>query len=850
MRISFLPSTQFRSVRIVGLCCIILVLLSCVAEAQSHTGLIHGVVIDASTRRPLAGATIQVVGREGMGTTADGDGRFRFSVPVGEYSLRTTYVGYTTVVTTDIVVSTGRPAQVTITLREEAVSMNGVVVQADYFSSGKNTNVVSSIGLQAEEIKRSPGSAMDMMRIMHILPGVASSNDYNNELLVRGGSPNENLTVMDHVEIPSTNHYPNEFNSGGPINMVNVDLIEDITFSTGGFGAQYGDKLSSAMDITIREGDRRRALATNVGFNMAGFSAVLEGGFAQERGSWLVSVRKSFLEVADEIVGLSSIGLTSIPRYWDAQWKVVYDLSNVHRIQFSGIYGDDRILFAGESDETRMEKAGMQDSVGVATVDFHSRQYAAGLSLRSLWSEHTYTVLTLAGIGNSYWSDVRMDYTARRFTADGRVSDTQVLNARHVFDEASNQSEGIFKLDGVTTPHPAHEIAFGAQVKFNLPFLATTSWDNDTARYDLDGNGDFEREVVTRGGYIDLALPTFDEQKLSAYLSDRIRLFDALHVTLGLRADHFTYSGKSVVSPRMSGSLRVLPSTSLNISYGEYSQTLAYPLYMDRRNTGVNRHLDNSHARHIVAGIEHIMDGGLKATVEVYEKSFRDLPVSEEFLHDDDPTFRSDRTLSIGEGTSRGVEFFLQKKLVDDFFGTISYSISETRWKDPRVHPRSEYYTAPYDYPQILTVVLGTVVHGLRTSLDSQPWFVRYPSYLLPFADNMEFGLRYRFSSGTPYTPRTYLSTEQHREGGLAWGTGTWVRTRDINGARHPDYQRLDLTWLSRWNLSSWNLALYLSVQNVLNTKNVAGIRYNDDGTRDTVYQWAFFPIAGLEIEF
>ncbi len=152
---------------------------------------------------------------------------------------------------------------------------------------------------------------MDVQRVVQNLPGIASSNDNVNELIVRGGAPYENLTVMEGMEIPSINHYPNEFNSAGPINMINIDFVEDVQFSAGGFPVQYSDKMSSVMDITIREGDRNKGFASNTGFNMAGFGTLMEGSLADGRGSWIFSARQSFLEVIDKLVGMSALSLDS-----------------------------------------------------------------------------------------------------------------------------------------------------------------------------------------------------------------------------------------------------------------------------------------------------------------------------------------------------------------------------------------------------------------------------------------------------------------------------------------------------------------------------------------------------------
>lgn len=159
-----------------------------------------------------------------------------------------------------------------------------MTVSATYFNRNSELSLLSVNDYDRAEVKRQPGSVQDVQRVVQNLPGVASSNDNVNELIVRGGAPSENLTVMEGMEIPSINHYPNEFNSAGPINMINIDLVEDVQFSAGGFPAQYGDKMSSVMDITIREGDRNKDFASNTGFNMAGIGTLMEGRLDDGKG--------------------------------------------------------------------------------------------------------------------------------------------------------------------------------------------------------------------------------------------------------------------------------------------------------------------------------------------------------------------------------------------------------------------------------------------------------------------------------------------------------------------------------------------------------------------------------------
>jgi hypothetical protein len=822
--------------------------------AQERYGEITGQVRDGNTQEPLAGVSVVVVEVPAFGAATDTGGYFRIkNIDVGEYSLKVSLIGYKPAVITNVVVSTGRSAKVSIKLEESAVTLQGVNVQADYFGRAGAISPISTIGLDGAEVKRSPGSVQDMQRIVANLPGIANSNDQNNDLIVRGGSPNENLTIMDYIEIPSTNHYPNQFNSGGPINMVNVDLIQDIQFSSGGFPAAYGDKMSSVLNVTTREGDRNRSFASNTGFNMAGFGTVMEGGINEGRGSWIVSARKSFLEALDDVVGLSSIGLTAIPRYWDTQGKVVYDLSHSQQLIFSGIYGDDKIGEAGKPTKKNLSMAGRADSSAIGSFDFASKQYALGLSLKSLWGTKGYSVLTLSGIGNQYRVNTSDDYIIRSYDNTGEVINYRVMNSRETFRmEATEVLTGV-KYEFFYQPHTAHEISAGVNYLTTWKFDDFSTWVPDTMRYDFNHDGRFESGPVTFPvGEVTHRYGFGDQSKWYAYASDKIRLIPSLTLTLGERYDHFSFSEKGNFSPRVSLSYELIPMlTRINLAYGEYYQTQSLPLYADNRNIGYNQHLENSHSRHFVAGIEHILDEGLKVSVEAYYKNYDKLPVDEEFIYySTDNTFRSDKILNVGKRKSYGIEFFLQQKQVKDYYGTVSYTYSKTVERDPRLPQQVDQYPFTYDYPHIFTLIMGKVIKGTRAGLDEMPFYIKYPSMILPISDDMEVSFKFHYQTGRPYTPMVFMTDRQYRIGGGLWSRGGWINGDQINSARYPDYHRLDFQWISRYHLNGWNIEVFMVIQNLYNRGNVLDINYRSDGTTEYLYQFSFFPVGGIAIEF
>lgn len=820
---------------------LVFLLLSFVNAQNSK---ITGKVIDVKTGQSLIGANVLVLQLDNRGAASNENGQFEINVPVGSYSIKVSLLGYKTTVKTDVIVRSGRDAYVLVKLSESALELDQVTVTADYFDKSIIENNLSAMGLEAEEIKRSPGSMQDFQRILQGMAGVSFSNDQNNELLVRGGAPNENLTVLDGMEIHSTNHYPNEFNSGGPINMINTDLIQDIKFSTGGFISKYGDKLSSVMSIETREGTRLHGFNSNINMSMAGAGAVMEGHLG-EKGSWIFSARKSYIDL---IAG--SVGLTAVPRYYDAQFKVAYELSNRHKLSWSGIYGNDKIDIEGESDKTREQFANKTDSIEVGSVDVKQYQYATGFSLRSMWNKNFYSLINFSV--NKYHSKVNVtgDFTQRVFDENGKVISNDIISKRNIFSTDGYNSEIALKSEFVWDLSDWNEINFGGSVK-TARYFADQIIDSDSARFDINGDGVFDKIITQPNSLIDYKIDFMDHSKFYFFINEKLNFFnDRLKMNVGLRYDYFSYSEKGNISPRFSFSYYLVPQlTSLNFSYGEFYQTQGYPVYGDRYQTDINRYLKNTHSRHFVLGLEHIISDGLRLTVEGYYKSYDNIPIREDFLHFYDRQFRSEKLLNVGKKNVYGIDLFIQQKLVKDIYGTISFSRMWNKMDDLRIGYEGDTYSSDYDFPYVFNLIVGKKFTNLRSDLDNMPAIIKYITYLLPFSDDMEISLKWRYASGKPYTPKEYITHEQHKAGGK-WTEGTWIPTTNINGANYPDYHRLDIAISSRYNFDSWSMSVYLSIQNLYNRKNIAMYQYNSDGTIDEVGQFAFLPVGGFEIEF
>jgi len=815
----------------------------------AQTGIITGRITDSKTREPLIGATLIINELANVGAVSDTVGSFYIKVPAGSYSLKASMIGYTPVVKTDVIVRTESEVKLIIQLSETTISVDEVTVKADYFDKSVLENNLSTIILGAEEVKRSPGSSLDVQRILQGMAGVSFSTDRTNELIVRGGSSDENLVIMDDMEIHSINHFPDEYSSGGAINMINIALVQDIQFSTGGFISKYGDKLSSVMNISTREGTRNNSLDGNVNLSMAGAGVILEGSLNKGRGSWLISMRNSFMDLIK-----NAIGKSSVPKYYDMQYKLVYDLSSKHTLSSSGIYGRDRIFEEDESDDTKLSLAGKTDSVSQFNEDIKQYQYAAGITLKSIWKNNFYSVFTISC--NNYHYDVNEteQFVSLQYNAGGNVFQSNILKDKVVYDDKHDNGEGVFKGEFVWNINKSQELNFGASFK-TIRYKQNIFFGGDSSRYDTALNGwntPDDIYVADQSSNLEFDIKFFNNLKNYLFINDKIKfLGDRLILNLGLRYDYFSYSSKGNLSPRISASFSLIPEfTSINFAYGDYYQAHSFPIYSDRYKSEVNKHLKNTHSRHFVLGVEQILSDGLRLTLEGYHKKYSDIPVSEEFIHSDDRTFRSEKYMNVGEKYSYGLDLFVQQKLVKDFFGTFAYSWMQSKFEDPRIGKEGNEYASEFEYPHVFTLILGKRFSDLRNELDKMPFYLKYPSYILPFSNDMEISLRWRYANGRIYTPKIFVTTEQYYEGGTRWSKGSWITVDEINSKRYPDYHRLDIAFNSRYNFTSWSLSIYLSIQNIYNRKNVAKHRYNPDGIQENVHQFSLFPVAGIEIQF
>ncbi len=603
---------------------------------QDGSGTITGRVVDAMTNQPLVGANVIVSGLT-LGAASDSEGRFRIErLPFGTYSLRTTMVGYMPLVTTDIVVSSARPATVEIRLQEMPIDIATVDVVASPFQRMPEAPL-SNYTQSNEEIRRLPGGFEDVVRAISILPGVVQAEPGRNDLIVRGGAPSENLYVLNGIELPSINHFGTQGVGGGPLSFINLDFVQGTSFSTGGFGVARGDKLSSILDLSLRKG-RDDHLGGKATVSATQFGLNVEGPTLPD-GSFLFSARRSYLDLI-----FKAAGFGFVPEYWDFLFSASQRLGPSDNLSLLGIAVLDNVRLFNDTPDKRFENSRILAS--------DQTQYIGGVSWQHIFSSG-YTRLTLS----------RTDIIYRSRQRDSLLTPT--------FKNDSRETEWTLRGDLLVQPWKGLEFTTGVQAKsirFQSDILLNTFIPNLQQQFALDAS---------------LATTT---SKVAAYLqaSQTIKHF---RITLGGRVDHFPLiNDPTAWSGRLALAYTLSTKLTLTLSAGEYTQA---PSYIWLVANPENRNLKHVRATQYIAGFEYLLREDTKLTVETYLKRYRHYPASltRPYLvlantgagfggsEDGFASFGLEPLASKGTGRSFGAEVFLQKKLSEiPCYGTVSLS--------------------------------------------------------------------------------------------------------------------------------------------------------------------------------
>lgn len=661
--------------------------------ARAENGWFEGTVTDQATRRPVSAAVVRI-DATGAYTVTSSDGRFKIDdVPSGVQTLRVEASGYEPASSQELKVSPRRATTVAFEMTPSPQLRELVTVTAT--SEARPPGVTtSSVGIASEEVRRTAGSLGDINRFVQSLPGIAAVGDIRNDLVARGGSPVESLIRVDGFETPTLSHFSTVGSTGGIVTLLNNELLADATFLAGGFPVNYGDRLSSVLDVRLREGNRTRH-AFEADVNFAGASLVGEGPIGAQ-GSWMASVRRSFVDLF-----ANSAGIKSVPEMSAYTFKGVYDIGQRHKIWALALGGNDRVDFnMDDHDPDEPDFIGVEQRGARITFGFGWQHL--------LWSQ-AFGVLSLSSSGAKYEIDMR---------------DRQLIGDNLILRDHSGES--------------------ASTVKYDLSWQASTLWSIRsglsakalTRELDLSQPRGLETPYSVRPREETPGLTlnfTATSAVTGAYVEASGQVLPRTTLTGGVRMETFeALDGAVVAAPRGGLDVRLSPTLRVSLSGGRYHQ---HPELVAVVAVPENAALKPMQSDHLVTGVRYEPRPGLLVSAEVYRKWYRSYPVSLQYpqltLANHGSEFNTSDLLllpmaSAGKGHVQGLEFFLKKRLNGGLYGQIAYSLSQVK----QAALDGVLRRGSFDTPHVFTVVGG---------------------YQL--GNRWELSGRFSVASGRPYTP-------------------------------------------------------------------------------------------------
>ncbi|MFN7691981.1 MAG: TonB-dependent receptor, partial [Bacteroidota bacterium] len=747
------------------------------------TGNIIGVVKDKNTQETLVGVAAALEGTT-LSAATDLDGKFKITgIAPGSYNLKFSFIGYQSQTIFNIVVTTGNDNILAVELEPATENLKEVTVTSNTF--GKRTETPLSVqSLSAEEIKSNPGGNFDISKVVQALPGVSGttgSASFRNDIIIRGGAPNENVYYLDGIEVPQINHFATQGSAGGPAGILNVSFIEDVTLSSSSFAAKYDNALSSVLQFKQRNGNPEK-FQGNFRLSSTEIAGTLEGPLSKKT-TFLASARRSYLQLLFE-----AIDLPIRPNYWDFQYKVNHQINSKTTLTAIGIGAIDEFNFGVPKNSDPSKEYVLR-----AFPTINQWTYTVGLNLKRLINKGYYNIALSRNMFNNQLDQFE----------DAQANDESKRNLKSISQEIENKLRWDVNQ-------------FSGKWKFNYGLMAQyVKYNNNSfirQRKELkDTLGNLIQPGVSFNFNSDIA---FFRGGIFGSVSRRF-LTDRLTATLGIRTDvnSFTNDGLNplnAISPRLSLSYALTEKWNINASVGRYTKIPIYTVLGFKDNAGNFVNKDNKYilCDHYVAGLEYLPTSSMRITAEGFYKAYSNYPVSNfdgTSLANQGGNFGAignEDVSSTGKGRAYGMELFIQQKLIKNFFATASY----TWFVSEFTTAAGNYISSSWDTRHLLSFIVGKKL--------KKGW---------------EIGLKLRYSGGSPYTP---FDTVASRANYLATGNGV-LDFSQLNSLTLPAFRQFDFRIDKKFNTKHATFDIYFDVTNALLFRNQSIPNYTFDRNAD-----------------
>ncbi|MCP4725998.1 MAG: TonB-dependent receptor [bacterium] len=717
-------------------------------------GKIKGRITDSHNDQPLQYANVVLLGTK-LGSATDEHGDYEISnIPAGVYTVQASYIGYEPGEVKSVSVINGRTAVVNVELRETAHSLSEVIVTPGHYSIIKNTPG-SKVSFTKENIKSTALFGGDIYRAVTRLPGITGT-DYTSKFTVRGGETDEVLVLFDGLELYDPFHIKD---FGGVLSIIPVEAIGGIDLLTGGYPAEFGRRKSAVFNIKSESGPLDKMEST-IGLSFMNASYLAQGPIGGDRGRWMISVRRGFIDLALKLTGE---GDDLLPEYYDIFGKIEYDLNDDHNLSLHFLRAGDKLKFVDN------------DSLGSFSNSGYINTYAWA-NLESYLGDDLYI--------QSVLSSGLITHDRKGTIYDERYSS---------YDLGVNDNRD-FKFVGLKQD-------WNYSIFRRLLLKAGAEYKKLWAEYDY--NGVFARSIVDPGSvkndpyYVDTMNVNIEPvgEEIGAYFSTRFKVMNSLYAETGIRYDKQSYTGAERTSPRVNLAYSLGSNTVIKAGWGRFYQSQGiHELWVQDGNLNF---YEPEKSEHRIVGIEHKLGNGIELRLDAYKKDLRDFYPRYINIYNTIDAFeeasgdRKEYKPDFGE--SKGVEFFLKRDTGGEYTWWLSYSYSSAK-------DRFVYRDTPKSFDQ---------THTVDFNLNYRP------------SDKWRFNLAWLFHTGWPYT-NAYLTYEEEYIPGIAafLYSAPEVNLLPYNQSRFPDYHRMDIRITRNYEFEFSKLGVYIEFINVYNRQN------------------------------
>jgi len=749
-------------------------------KTQMNQITISGVVKDKESGETLPFANVFIKDTN-IGTTTNDDGFFTlFNVPSENSTIQVQYLGYkveTLTLTKEIVKD-----KITILLAPDFNKLDEVVINTDSRQQIIKMNEnVSQISLSPKRLASIPNlGEKDIFRALQLLPGVSGTNESSAGLYVRGGTPDQNLVLLDGFTVYHVDHFYGFFSA------FNSDAIKDIQLFKGGFPAEYGGRISSVMDLTGKRGNINK-VSFSGGLSLVSANATLEIPIG-EKANLLLAGRRSYTDIIRSGLYNNIFDLyndnnqsndTRFPNFnnfqqnqtqpsfyfYDLNTKFSYNPSDKDIISISMYNGEDNLDSSRKNNNTFGSNTDGERSITTDIKDLLNwGNWGSSIRWARQWNDKLYT--NIVGAYSNYFSN------------RNRVNDVTIQlpdttnNFKTGLVEDNNLKDYTLRLHSEYKINSKHSLEFGGQITKN----------------DVDYNYTFNDTITV--------IDQKDEGVLNTvYLQDKWSPSEKLNIVGGIRATHFDVTDEFYYEPRFSLSYQLNDKLKLKGAWGRYYQFVNrivredvtqgsrdFWLLADEENSPI------SFSEHLIIGSSYEIDDWL-FDIEYFEKEMTGLTEFSLRFQSALGADPNDQLFFEGTGISRGVDFLIQK-MVGKYTGWMGYTLSEVVHTFPGLSDKPFY------------------------SLNDQRHEFKLVNVLK--AGRWDLGATWVYGSGKPYTAPNGIYTIT-----LLDGTKTeYVSVGDKNGPRHAPYHRLDLSFTYKFDIGSGKGSMGLSLFNFYNRSN------------------------------